>query len=263
MGCHAISGYLMGSKKILAGYLMLLLTTTVFADVVLAQAETEAETETEDKPISTWNGEAELGYVMTSGNSDTDSLNVRFRIENKRRFWWHKFHADALRSTDDDKVTARNYSALLRTEYLRTQKDYLFASLRQESDTFAGYDSRQTGVGGYGFRWGVDKPHQLDLEAGAGARRTDYTEQATDSEGIFRLAANYRWIISPTSEFSEELSTEIGEDNTYTESETSLKVKINSALAMKLNLTIKDNSKVLDGNKHTDTKTSVTLAYDF
>jgi len=61
----------------------------------------------------------------------------------------------------------------------------------------------------------------------------------------------------------EELSVEGGSDNTYTESITELKLRINAALAMEVTFSVKDNSDVPAGIKNTDTATAVTLVYDF
>ena len=101
------------------------------------------------------------------------------------------------------------------------------------------------------------------MEAGAGARQTDNTDGRSTDEAIYRLATLLTWNISETSSLKEELSVEGGSDNTYTESNTELKVKINAALAMKVTFSVKNNSDVPVGIKHTDTTTAVTLVYDF
>ena len=56
---------------------------------------------------------------------------------------------------------------------------------------------------------------------------------------------------------------EKGDDNTFTESLTSVKLKINDALSLSMNFKIKNNSVVPDNIKHTDTQTTVNIIYDF
>ena len=116
---------------------------------------------------------------------------------------------------------------------------------------------------GYGRKLYTGPRFLWDVEAGAGARQTDLTDGTSTDEAIYRLATLLTWKISETSAVKEELSVEGGSDNTYTESITELKLRINAALAMKVTFSVKDNSDVPAGIKNTDTATAVTLVYDF
>lgn len=55
--------------------------------------------------------------------------------------------------------------------------------------------------------------------------------------------------------FKEKILVETGTSNTYSEFETSLKMKINGNLASKIAYTVKNNSTVPAGAKETDTIT--------
>lgn len=216
-----------------------------------------------EAPRSTWGGEAELGLIVTRGNTDTDSLNMKLRVENKRPKWRHKLQLKALESSDRDVTTAKSYEALWRTEYLLDDNDYLFGSARYEDDRFSGYDYRATEVIGYGHQFLKRKDMQLKGEFGVGSRQTKNIDGPRNDETIARVGLDYTWQFTDTSSFKENVFVEHGEENTFTESITELTVRINSQLAMKLGVTVKNNSDPPVGAVNTDTKTAVTLVYDF
>jgi putative salt-induced outer membrane protein len=239
--------------KILPGLLVLLsiLTQTAFA--------------TEDKNAATtgWGGEAEIGILMTRGNTHTDTQNIKLGVHYDTPKWEHKLKLAYLRTKDDGVVSADKFGADYRSTYKFSALDYAFASVRYEKDRFAGFDRRTTENLGYGRKLYNEKRILWDVEAGVGARQTNYTDNTDDNEGLVRLATNLKWQITDTSSLKEELSVEHGSINTLTQSITSLTVKINSSLAMKLGLNVQDNSTVPPGIKHTDTETALTLVYDF
>ena len=216
-----------------------------------------------DPAASNWKGEAELGYVQTSGNSQTTTVSTKFGIKHEKDAWRQKLSIAALRASDSGETTAEQFSSLLRAEYILTSIDYLFGSVRYEDDRFAGYDQRTTEVLGYGHTVINTASHKLSLETGAGARQTENVDGSSNDEGLIRLALDYEWKISDHSLFRENLTVDKGQDNTVTESVTELKLKINSALSMKVTVTVKDNSEVPVGTKNTDTSSAVTLVYDF
>ena len=223
-------------------------------------AENESD---KDVTKSSWNGEAEIGFIMTRGNTETDTLNAKLQLENVHEKWLHKIGVKTLQSSDRTETTAESYEGLFRSEYKLSDDDFLFGSFRYEDDRFAGYDQRTTEVVGYGYRVLNTDKVKLSLEAGVGARQTEATDDTSDDEGILRAGIDYSWNISKTSSLSEDLFVEHGKDNTFTESVTEFKVRINSKLAMKLSLTVKNDSAVIAGTKNTDSKTAVTLVYDF
>lgn len=210
-----------------------------------------------------WGGSAELGLITTRGNTETSTSNARLTINYKTAPWTHQLNVESLRAEDSGVITADRSEARYRAQYQFSARGYYFGSLRYEDDPFAGYDQRTTEVIGYGRNLSEGKIFNMDLELGVGGRQTDFTDNREIDETIYRLATKLNWKISETSSVSEELSVEGGDENTVTESTTELKVKINTSLAMKATLKIKDNSDVPVGTKNTDTTSSVTLVYDF
>jgi putative salt-induced outer membrane protein YdiY len=86
-----------------------------------------------------------------------------------------------------------------------------------------------------------------------------------EEEAIARLAGQFDYALSDTSLFRQKLSTEIGLDdnNTISQSETSLQSNIVGSLSMKAAFRVKHVSDAPAGSDKTDTETSLSLLYGF
>ena len=217
----------------------------------------------EEAPKSLWKASAELGFVATSGNTETETLNAKATVSTDRKVWRHKGEITALKSSDDVNTTAQKYTLMGQSDYKLEGKNFLFGVVTYDDDKFSGYEYRVTESIGYGRRVIEDTNMTLDLEIGPGARQSKLDSGETDSEGILRAAAKYDWTISKTSKFSEALTVEAGEDVTVTKSVTSLASQIEGNLSMKITFTYKDTSEVPVGIEETDTETAITLVYNF
>lgn len=210
-----------------------------------------------------WKGSVELGIVNTTGNTKTKTTNAKAKAETEREKWRHTLGFDSLTSSDHDTTTAERYAVNGQSNYKFGPQNYFFALLAYEDDRFSGYDYRVTEALGYGRRI-IDNPElKLDLEIGPGARQSKLEGGGSEDELMVRGAANLAWDISRTSKFTENFSTEVGEDETITKSVTALSAQINGSLATKITYTIKNTSDVPAGVKKTDTETAVTLVYNF
>ena len=210
-----------------------------------------------------WKKEAELGYVATSGNTDTQSLSAKAKAEAEVTKWRHKAGIGMLQTEDETSTIAEKYNAYGQTNYKFTEAQYAWAALAYENDKFSGFEYQTTGAVGYGIRVINEKAMTLDFEAGPGARQTKVVNNSTEIEGVFRVAGNFQWDVSESAHFSQELTSEIGEDVTISKSVTGLTSQVNGSLSMKLTYTVKNTSDVPVGIEETDTETAVTLVYSF
>ncbi|MFQ5487437.1 MAG: YdiY family protein [Gammaproteobacteria bacterium] len=210
-----------------------------------------------------WGGEVEFGYAKTSGNTDIENIVLKAKLENDRRHWFHEVRFSGMRTKDSGNTTAKNYVLQGLSRYKWSQRQYVFASGRYEKDDFAGYDYRIVGVVGVGRQVLKAESYHLDLEAGAGGRQTAFIDKPDSSEAIGRLAGDFKWQISETSEFSEELYSELGNDNTATNSLSELKVKVIGHLAVKMAVRVTHNTDVPPDTDKTDVRSAVTVVYDF
>ena len=217
----------------------------------------------ESVPKSLWKSSAEVGFVTTSGNTETETLNAKGSVLTDREKWRHKGQITALKTSDAITTKAEKYTLLLKSDYKLKGKNFLFGVLTYEDDRFSGYEYRVTEAIGYGRRVIKEKNMTLDLEIGPGSRQSKLDSGETESEAMLRAAANYAWTISKSSKFSEALTVEAGEDVTVSKSVTSLSSQIEGNLSMKITYTYKNTSEVPVNVEKTDTQTAITLVYTF
>ncbi|MBC8210577.1 MAG: DUF481 domain-containing protein [Gammaproteobacteria bacterium] len=210
-----------------------------------------------------WKASAEIGYVSTSGNTETSTLNAKAMATNENAQWRHKIEATTLNASDAVKTTAKKFTLEGQSDYKLQQSNYLFGVVAYEDDKFSGYDYRLTESIGYGHRVVDQTDLSLDLEIGPGARQSKLDNGDSENEALLRGAAKLGWNISKTSKFAENFSVEVGEDVTVSKSVSSLSSQIDGNLSMKLTFTYKNTSSVPVGFDETDTETGVTLVYTF
>jgi putative salt-induced outer membrane protein len=210
-----------------------------------------------------WQGSMSLGYLHTTGNSNTVSLNTKAIAGYKSGNWQDSLSLTALNASQDNQRTAETYEGNGQSNYSLDDNDYVFAMGDYLSDRFSGYDRRTTEAFGYGRRLVNSDSQQLGIELGAGARQTRFTDQTGKHNVIERLAVNYLWQFSDHSNFSENLSAEHGIDNTFTQSVTALTANLAGNFALSVSYTVKHNTTVLPGFKNTDTITAISLVYSF
>ena len=217
----------------------------------------------QDEPESPWAGKATLGYLATSGNTESSTLNTGFEVGYKAGKWAHLFNAAAVTASESDSTTAEAYDAGWKTERNLSDKDFLFGRLNWRKDRFGGFDTQFAQTVGYGRRLVDSDKHKLNAEIGAGARQSKLQDGTKADETIFRGGLYYKWIFSDTAEFRQDLTAEGGEDNTYTESVTAISAKLLGDLALVASYTIKNNSDVPPLTEKTDTYTALSLEYAF
>jgi len=211
-----------------------------------------------------WKGEGELGFTQTSGNTESKSLNAKLGVVKKHHKWTHKANLEALQASINGTESTNRTIADARTEYEFGKKTYTFAGLRYEEDKFSGYDYQSSVSLGFGNQFLKNDNYELDASLGLGYRRLkDTATSVVSGDGIITGNLNYLYKISKYATFKEKILIEAGDANTYTEAETSLKMKINGNLASKIAYTIKQNSTVPAGTKKTDTVTTIALVYGF
>lgn len=211
-----------------------------------------------------WANEISLGYLASSGNTETETLNGKATLVYKTEAWTNTFVGQGAYSTEDDETTAERYGAADKFAWNLSDRDYLFAALEWDKDLFGGIRERMSETAGYGRHVLTGPVHLLDLEIGAGARQNELNDtREEENDLIGRAAANYQWTISESSQFVQQLKVESGESNTYLESLSELKLTIVGDLFAALSYTVKHNTDVPDSAEKTDTYTAVSLAYSF
>jgi putative salt-induced outer membrane protein len=235
----------------------------MLAGLLLAAPTWAHEVEEDTGPEGPWSGKARLGFLGTSGNTDTTNMSGAFEIQYEAEKWTHKFEAAAINASEDNDTTAEAYTAGWKSERQLTDVNFLFGRLDWRKDRFSGYDTQFSQTVGYGHRLIETEKHTLNAELGFGARQSELVDGTEESETILTGGLYYKWQISETAEFTQDLLVEAGEENTYSMSKTALKATLVGDLALVASYTIKNNSDVPLGTEKTDTFTALSLEYAF
>jgi len=206
-----------------------------------------------------FSGRIGLGYLATSGNSETKSLNANFDLWWNYGSWSHSLSGLVIKSSTSNVTTAEAHSLAGQSNYAVNETDYIFGLIAMDKDEFSTYEQQIRETIGYGRRFIEGEKHILNGEASIGARQADLRDGMSQDEGILRLSGDYRWIISETSEFTQTLAIERGSNNTHLEAASALSANVRENLALVISYTIKNNSDVLPGTEKTDTFTAISL----
>ena len=240
-------------RNIMVGGLFLLATS------VYAHDEPEEEVELG------WSGVGELGYVKTTGNTDSSALNVRLEFIRTTENWRYRFAGTALTTSEDGNKDNERYTAEAQADRKLDEKSYVFGVYRYDADKFGSYDPSQTATVGYGRELMKSENHVLKGEIGVGYRKLD--ERLTgesESDAILRFLLDDAWQVFKTTSWTNRLLVETGSNNTFTQWNTGLTVSMTDAFAIKVGFELRNNSKVPPGDtEKTDTITSVNLVYNF
>ncbi len=217
----------------------------------------------QEEPKDPWSGKTTLGYLATSGNTETSTLNAGFEVGYTAGKWVHSFKAAAVNAAENEVTTAEAYDAGWKSERNLTAHDFLFGRLNWRKDRFGGFDTQFSQTVGYGRRLIDADKHKLNAEIGAGSRQSETQLGIKEDEMIFRGGLYYKWLLSETAEFRQDVTAEGGDKNTYVESVTALSAKVFGNLALVASYTIKHNTDVPVLTEKTDTYSALSLEYAF
>jgi len=238
-----------------------ILASSLFLFAVSVNAQDDAEEATE----LGWSGVGELGFVSTSGNTDSTALNVRLEFIRTTENWRYRFAGSALMTSENGDKDNERYQAEAQADRKLGEKGYLFGVYRYDADKFGTYDPSQTFTIGYGRELMKSEKHVLKGEIGGGYRKLEERLTGeTESDAILRLLLDDAWQIFSTTSWTNRLLIETGSNNTFTQWNTGLTVSMTEAFAVKIGFELRNNSDVPPGDSEkTDTITSVNLVYNF
>ena len=227
-----------------------------FASVAWAQEEEEQE----DDPLE---GSVKLGYLATTGNTETSSLNTSLGAAYTIGRWKHEASASAINASENNVTTAEAYELGWKSSWDLTPKDFLFGQLDWRKDRFGGFDTQFAQTVGYGRRIIESDVHTLNGQLGAGARQSEDQLGVSQDETIITGGLDYRWKFSDTAEFTQTLAIEAGDDNTFSEAVSSISATLIGQLRLVASYTYRNNSDVPLGSEKTDTRSAIALEYAF
>jgi len=252
-------------------YLALLMSAGIF---ISSFTSAEEENLKEEEESSAWKANVEFGYVATSGNTKTTTVNSGFAAVYEIEYWRHSINLKSIFGSAENDTTsqvetnAERYFVEGKTDYKYSKESYAFLLVNYDDNRFSDNDYQTSLSAGRGFSFVPNEGAKFDMEVGVGYRETKkkvtlLLAEETIDETIFRLAANYTWEITENSKFEQKLSTEIGDENTVTKSYSGLSANVAKNMALKLSLTATHQSDVRPETENLDTVTAFTLVYNF
>lgn len=208
-------------------------------------------------------GKAALGYLATSGNTESTSTNAAFSLTYRLTQWQHAFDISAVAASTNEVTTAEAY--LFEHEARRGfgEHHFLFTSVDWKRDRFSGYAEQVSETVGYGRRLIDRGAHQLNGGLGAGLRQSELRDGTEEDDGIVRGSIDYVWSMTETTSFTQSVVVENGATNTMVESRSALHARIIGDISLVLSLRVKQNSAVPAGSANVDRFSSIALEYAF
>lgn len=221
-------------------------------------------------PPPPWSGEASVGIVVTTGNSESETFNAKGDVVYQSKIWRNTLNATAIKAqqtnaaTGLEEKTAERYLVGNKTDFNFTDRDYAFLALEFEKDLFGPTRERTSETVGYGRKLLVGPVHTLEAEIGGGARQTEaQVTEEKETDAIARGRVAYKWNFSEANYFTETAKVESGASNTFVESVSELRVSLIGKLFAVTSYTVRTNSDVPVGTRKTDTITAFNLGWTF
>ena len=213
----------------------------------------------DEPPKKPWSDAAELGAVMTSGNSE----GTNFALSNKFKYTWTnaEFTSDlaALRTesttrtitnpppygavvvTDTSAVTAESYVFAAKYRRNISERFFWYVGAGWYRNTFAGIDARYLAGAGIGYVFVKTPRHLLKGEIGVDGTHEDLVFGDSTDYAALRGTVNYEFKIGEKSKLTEDLNAIENLDTTSAwraNSITAITASMNEWLALKLSYTV-------------------------
>lgn len=207
---------------------------------------------------------AELGALLTSGNTDEQNVNFGAEVEIDQTKWDYLFSVNGLYAESENVVKAQRVVGVARANYEINEFSYFQTRASHEDDRFNGFDSQSDLTFSYGRDLLRNRPNMdLSLVGGIGARYSRLEDGSTNDEPILRLAGEYQWTLSESAVFSQDLSVDAGSDSDIYRSESSIETQLLGNLSLRFTVRIRHQTEVPMGRENTDTQTAITFNMEF
>jgi putative salt-induced outer membrane protein len=230
----------------------------------------------DDLPMG-WSGKGQAGYVMSRGNSATDSANVKLDLNLIRNDWKHTLSLDGLFGRSAGITSAERWDARLQSSYQINVHLFSFAALSYQDDRFSGFQYQASGSGGLGYKFLDTDTTRLLAQIGVGYRSLrpellikdgagaviERIPQPTQTEVVGTAGVDFSHQFNASTRLLDKLNAESGSSNTSIRNDLSLEVKMNRKLSLAAGFSVLENTKPPAGLKRTDTITTLNLVYAF
>jgi putative salt-induced outer membrane protein len=216
-----------------------------------------------------WKARVEISYVNTSGNTDTQTFAGKFEI--KREGYVNRYFLDgsALRAESDGEETSNKFLLEGRWERVFTERFFGLLTGGFSRDTFSGYDYRVFGGPGIGYDLIKTEEHTMQGLVSFLYYYDEFSVSNRSSDDYIAGKATFKYKrkIQENLTFKETVDYFVSFEDTdrfFVDSDTSMEVKINSALSLGVSFLINYQNELPSPDlQHTDTTFLTKLIVDF
>ena len=214
-------------------------------------------------------GTAELGYLQTTGNTETSSLKGKVNVTFDLEKWRNSVTVEGFNASTDEDTTSERYLLSAKSDYKWSDNHFFFGSFRYEDDRFSSFEYQSILSFGYGNRLLDTKVHRFEIEFGPGFRSSEAVatienpDPETEEEVIIHLGWDFLWNFSESASFTQNTDIDSGDSNTSVVAETAVTSKLTGALALKVAYTVRYNEEVAVGKEKRDKESTVAITYNF
>ncbi|AOE50944.1 DUF481 domain-containing protein [Kangiella sediminilitoris] len=243
----------MTMKKTFAALAVIFAAPTAFADGLLS-----------DAPEEGYIGNIDIGYISTSGNTETESMNGEFNwTARASENWATGIQITGVTNSSEGTRDAENYTFSWNNRYDLTEKSFFYGLVDYMNDYFGAYDYQAGAYVGYGHQFYKSDDGHLSLGFGLGYRINAVFIGEDEKENVLRGDFDFAHQLTDTARFTQVIRAVWGDEvDTYT-SKSAITTKISENLAMKLAYLVNYNSVVPAGAEKTDRTTTVGISYSF
>jgi putative salt-induced outer membrane protein len=224
-----------------------------------------------------WSGKGELGYVVSHGNSESESANAKLNATLGYERWKHGFFLGALYGRNTNVTSAQRFETRIQSDYQTTRRWFAFGALHYEDDRFSGFDFQSSLSVGLGYRFIDTDGTRLAGRIGTGYQRLRPEVLVKDASGIVidrilgttRSSAlglagvDYDHALNGNVHLVDKFLAESGLSNTSLQNDLSVQVKMTEKLALSAGFAVRDNTNPPPGLKKLDTITTLNFVYGF
>jgi len=223
-----------------------------------------------------WTGKAELGMLLSNGNTEAKSANGKLDLTHQGAQWKNNFYAAALYGENAEFANAERYELRYQADWKISDRVSWFVGLRGEQDKFSGFAYQATASTGVTYKFVDNATTKFDTSVGAGYRvlqpqiliKTDAGEvlerikgeEEGDPVGI--LGSNFEHALSGNTKITNKFLSEIGSENTSVQDDIALQVNMTDLLALAVGIGVRYNSDPPPLAESTDTLFTVNLVYN-
>lgn len=241
-----------------------------------ASDSTDAGSADKDARAATWAAQAQLGLIVTSGNTTTKSGNASFDVAHRLDRWTLSGGGAELYASTGDLNTQQDTTAHVQADLDLSPRTFWFSTLRWDRNLFTGFAYQESVASGGGFKFIQSHTTLFAAELGIGYRRQQpeilttgtlgnvlsRQRQPVVSDAVLQAGVNYSHDISQSTKLVNTLLVQYGASDTTTTDNLALQVKVDATLSLAVGMQLVNNSSPPAGSeKHTDTVVTVNLVY--